>query len=319
LLPAQIDSIVSVKAKYFDIPSDKGVGGVNLTFWRLNELSPSEVSVGEVLADQTEQLKRRSHIPVGSDLTDKDGTATWDIESPGLPNIGSGKFHTSEVYASYTLKDGTVFDATENSFIRFRARPDLVDAPTLNPSSRNATAGETIVVTFNATTWDGKLLAGKDVVFFVSVPKEALRLPVLPTPPKSVEATGTLEAIKRAAQHMKRVQSGDITVEFPTKTYSKGVATVPITSFVGTTVGVSAIFSVNAYETGIVRPITLEFAPSPGVSSISLEPISQTVRPGRYAQLTATLTPPMSGVKVDFTVKRVTPMGAELQGSAGEK
>ena len=263
--------------------------GVNITFWRENEEVVKKIPVGKgkAPAKQPADPLRRNHKPVYSDLTDASGDAVYFIDKSGSPFQRESTFK-SGLYASYETASGAVIYASDSgsdanyttSKVNFLPRPAGVAAPQLIPSSPNATAGEFINVTFIATTYDGNVARDADVTFFISAPK-GVRLPVQSTPTKSARATGASQALDKALQHTGRFQFGADVAQFPAKTNDLGEATLPVTYLFGGTVVVSAAFSVNEYEIGTVAPINLQFAPPPGVSSISLKPDSQTVRPGR--------------------------------------
>lgn len=126
----------------------------------------------------------------------------------------------------------------------------------------------------------------------------------MPLPPPSASNNGVHPA-----------QQG---VQYPATTDSNGIAKRTVTSQMAATISVAAKYRANEFESVTMPLVTVTFTAATGVSSTSLTPVSQTVRPGRYAQLTAALTPALSGVKVDCTVTRDNPMRAELEGSPGE-
>jgi hypothetical protein len=288
--------------------------GRNVTFWRADYGPSSGNRDDKALPKQRAKAERRNHgEPIGWALTDKDGNAYWLLDSYGNgTGLEEGGYYFSEVYASFSDAEGNDVEARGVSTIRYNVRQG--PKPSLVPATLSAKPGDSVKLVLNAMTWDGQPAEGARVTFYVKTDA-----------PGSVQLrTG---ALRNSGNHAER----ELLPGEQTKTVvadKNGTATYTVSSSVAGDVWVTADYEVRVYDEVTGQSFYFEVVEmevyrisfvSPGVSSISLTPISQTVRPGRYAQLSAALTPPLSGVNVEFTVAPFTSMGAELQVNAGEE
>jgi hypothetical protein len=231
---------------------------------------------------------------IASELN-SEGKAVLLIDSP----VAATDNVDTTISASCVLPSGSQLWSEQNSTINWLKRPDGAKPPALEPSSPSTTAGQPITVTVTARDWQGFTVHLVGVMFYVQGPKS---LNVTTVDPPSTRIAGSTKAPDSLG-----LSYG------PIKTDLDGKASIIIQSDQVATAVVSAQFWFSS-ELVTLPDTTLTWTkavppPPPSVTSISLSPATQIVKAGRYAQLSAALTPGIEGVRVDFTA---TPVASPL-------
>ena len=279
-MSVQITSKVLVKATY-QAPAPTNVTGVTMTFYRTNahfRTGPSR-DIDQV---------------IGTALADANGVATLLID--GFTNKQSNT--TSTIIASLEA-DGRTLTSVLPATINFLTRPAGVNAPSLEVSNNTVTPGENITVVVTALDRAGDPVPNAPLTATVRGPASVTVTKVDPKPP-----------VREASRRV-------LDTETNTTTDANGHAMYIINSVTSAQALVSATFFLNAIEEVFLPGTTLTWQ-SAGVTSIKLTPEHLKVSVGRYAQLSATLTPALQGVKVDFTAVRVSPLEAQLESATND-
>jgi hypothetical protein len=217
---------------------------------------------------------------------------------------------TSTIHASLELPDTTVITSTVPATVNFLQR--TADPPTFNMSQSPVKPGENITLTVTARDRDGNNVPQTNVLFTV---RGSASLIVYGGSPGLVNVT------RQAPGHVLAATDRNIDREFTYKTDNDGVARIILNSPKPDSASVSAQFWLEGTE---LVPLPVTYVPTwvgtppPGVNKITLAPPSQTVYVGHYAQVFATLTPALPGVKVDFTAVRVSPLEAQLDSATND-
>lgn len=244
----------------------------------------------------------------------------WELTEGGVAGVhvdgfaeGAGNT-TSTIRAVFTAPDTTVITSAPVT-INFLERPKGAKPSSITVSNSAATAGDNITVSVMVRDWAGNPVQSTRprytrVFFAVDGPAS---LTVNSVPP--------VNAVKHQAS---RQVPANAFQQVGVDTDVNGMAKIIISSTQAASARVATWVRIDREvfrfpDQNISWAATPPPTPPPAsVTSIKLTPISQTVRVGRYAQLSAALTPALPDCTVVFTAIRVTPMDAQLDATADD-